>query len=286
MSAQEAKPSPWWAWVLGAMLIGLAFYPTVRWLAATWLGNPYYAHGFLVPVISAVLAWRLQKRSAHHPKGGPATGNASVLGMVAMGAGLGLHLASLAQRLLLPSSLAFVAVVAGLVWSLGGFALLRRQAFPLAFLLLMIPQSWLELSTPHLARMVADASAEMARLLGIEVITVGAQIELPTASLTVGAPCSGVNSLAALITLAVLYAYLVRGPALSRWLLAILAAPLALGANLVRVWLIILVAHYAGPELALTLFHDWSSPLLFLLALVLLIATGRGLGCAGIRSDI
>ena len=44
--------------LIGILLLAL-FYPTIRWLVSEWLGNDYYSHGFIVPVISAVLAWRL-----------------------------------------------------------------------------------------------------------------------------------------------------------------------------------------------------------------------------------
>lgn len=283
---QQVRPAPWWVWLLAALLVGAAFASTCRWLGDSWLGNPQYAHGFLVPLVSVALAWRLQRRGGRGPESTPSSRGAFVGGVVLLGAGLGLHLASLAKGAHLGSSLALVLVLAGVVLSLGGWTLLRRQAFPLAFLLAMIPLPWLETSAPYLARIVAGAAAEMARWLGIEVITAGAQIMLPGTSLTVGAPCSGVSSLAALATLTVLYAFVVQGPVLSRLLLVALAVPIALGANLVRVWLTLLVTHYAGADLALTLFHDWSSPLLFLAALALLIALGKGLRCSGIRSDI
>ncbi len=44
--------------LVGALLLAL-FYPVLRWLAGEWLGNDYYSHGPLVPLISAFFAWRL-----------------------------------------------------------------------------------------------------------------------------------------------------------------------------------------------------------------------------------
>ena len=44
--------------LIGILLLAL-FYPTLRWLVGEWLGNDYYSHGPLVPLISAFLAWRL-----------------------------------------------------------------------------------------------------------------------------------------------------------------------------------------------------------------------------------
>ena len=44
--------------LIGILLLAL-FYPTLRWLVAEWLGNDFYSHGPLVPVISGFFAWRL-----------------------------------------------------------------------------------------------------------------------------------------------------------------------------------------------------------------------------------
>jgi hypothetical protein len=44
--------------LIGILLLAL-FYPTLKWLLGEWLGNDYYSHGPLVPLISAFLAWRL-----------------------------------------------------------------------------------------------------------------------------------------------------------------------------------------------------------------------------------
>jgi len=44
--------------LIGILLLAL-FTPTMHWLISEWLGNDAYSHGFLVPALSAVLAWRL-----------------------------------------------------------------------------------------------------------------------------------------------------------------------------------------------------------------------------------
>jgi exosortase/archaeosortase family protein len=68
--------------------------------------------------------------------------------------------------------------------------------------------------------------------------------------------------------------------------MVLLSAPIALIANYLRVFSILLLARYWDVDVALGFFHDWSSPFLFLMALALLITVGRGLGCYGVRLDI
>lgn len=283
---RDRQRPPWWLWGLAMLLIGVSFYPTLEWLVTTWVGSPHYSHGALVPLVSLFLAWRLEHRAGVEEQQG-ARGDRSFLGgALAVGAGLSLHLIAAMRRQHLMSAGALVFVLAGVVLAWAGSPTLRRQAFPLAFASLMIPLPWMESSTPYLARRVASVAGSIARAMGVQVDVVGAQIELPDVAFIVGAPCSGISSLAALVTLAVVYAFLVRGPLSSRLALVILAAPIALLANLARVCLMIAMAHYVGAVASLRFFHDWSSPLLLLVALMLLIVAGKGLRCGGIRPDI
>jgi len=282
----KAKRSPWWLWVAALLLTVIAYHPTFAWLIMSWLGNSYYSHGFLVPLISLVLVWRLQRR--HAPASGiPAvSSHAFIAGLILAGLGLGIHALALARQLYLVSAMTLIAVLSGIVLTLGGASVLRRLGFPLGFLLLMIPLPYLDKSTPYLARWVASAAATITRAAGLVVTVSGARVELPGTALVIGAPCSGVNSLAALMTLAVLYAFLVRGPLVARLALVALALPIALLANLVRVCLLVFLAHYLGEAAATRYFHDWSSPFLFILALGMLILVGKWLRCSEIRADI
>lgn len=287
MVDQGKRTAPWWFWVMALLLVGVSFYPTLAWLATTWLGSPYYAHGVLVPFISLALLWRLERQAKAETSHTARRDRSFLVGALAIIAmAFGAHSLAAKQQLHILSAGALIVVLAGVVSVLGGYPMLRRQAFPLVFLFLMIPLPWLESSTPYLARGVAALAGSMARAVGIEVIVVGARVELPGSALVIGAPCSGVNSLGALVTFAALYAFLARGPLLSRLALIILAIPIALLANLLRIWLLLVLAHTLGTDAALRYFHDWSSLLLFVLALGLLIVVGRGLRCSAIRSDI
>jgi exosortase/archaeosortase family protein len=50
-----------------------------------------------------------------------------------------------------------------------------------------------------------------------------------------------------------------------RWVLFGIGLPMALLANIVRVFAILGVAYWIDKDLAVKAFHDWSSPVLFLL---------------------
>ena len=262
------------------MLLGATYGRTLRWLAVTWLGNPYYSHGLLVPIIAGVLAWYGWRRAGRETGTTPSWPDLLAGGLL-VAVSLAAHLVALRRSLWVLSAGSLVAAIAGLTLALGGRATLRRHAFPIGFLLLMIPLPWLEQWTPALARAMAAAARAVVVPLGVPITVQGARVELADTAMVIGAPCSGVNSLAALVTLAALYAYLVRGPLPARIALVLLAVPVALLANLMRLVVILLLARYVSAEVALGFFHDWSSPFLFLVALALLIALGKGLGCRG-----
>jgi exosortase len=276
--AQPARPTvPRLLAACSLLLYLAAFWRTLAWLLTTWLGDPYYSHGLLVPLLAAYLAWRLRA-----PAGKPAF----AVGLLTVGVAYALQFLALSRSAYLLSSLALLLGLAGLTLLWRGWAGLRRWWFPLTFLMLAIPLPILERWTPALAQGVAQASGTLARLLGIPVLVEGARLLLPSAELVVGAPCSGVNSLAALVTLAALYAFVLSGPRAHRWALFLLSVPVALLANLLRVTLLLVVAELAGPGAALRLFHDASGIVLFVLAVGLLLMLGRLLRCSGLRSDL
>jgi exosortase len=261
-----------------AALLGLLFWPTLTWLVASWLGNPYYSHGFLVPLIAGGLTWRRRDVLAM-----PQPDDA---GLALIAAGLVAHLAALPWRLSVVSALSLVVVLAGLVWTFWGRVALRRLAFPLVFLAVAVPLPWIERVSPPLEAFVARYATQCARAVGVAATNVGAQISLTGTTFVVDAPCSGLQSLVALFTLALLFSYLVSGPAWARALLVVAALPAALLANLVRVTSLFWVADVFGAQAGLGYYHTLSSPVLFVVAFGLLIALSWGLRCSEIRPDI
>lgn len=262
--------------VVVAALMGAIFAPTLRWLVESWLGNPYYSHGFLVPLISAYLIWRRRHVTAEPWDGG----------LLVLAGGVALHLYALPSRMYILSACALIVVVVGLVLTFWGRSAFRRWAFPLLFLGVMIPLPFVERLSPPLEAFVAHQAAESVRLLGIAASAVGSQVYLPSAAFTVGAPCSGLRSIVALLTLALLLAYMAHGPWWGKIALLIAALPIAIIANLVRVSSLFLVAEALGASAGLRYYHTFSSPLLFLLACALLLLTGRTFHCHVIRSDV
>ena len=182
--------------------------------------------------------------------------------------------------------LALIPLLAALIGYLGGTRTLRRYAFPVGYLILAVPMPFVERWVAPLQRLAVTLSTALARGLGVPASNKGSQIILSRDRLVVGAPCSGLYSLIALLALAVLMAYIVEGRWWARALLAVLAVPAALAANVGRVLALLLIAERWGGDVALGLWHTWAGPFFFGTAVALLFAASRWLRCSRFRADI
>ncbi|HEY65728.1 MAG TPA: exosortase/archaeosortase family protein [Caldilineae bacterium] len=267
----------WWqAAVMGALFLIIAS-PTLRWLVNEWWTNDYYSHGLLVPPIAAFFAWRLWPGVHRRP---------SNAGIIALGAGLALYLGALVDRAYFIASFALIILLAGLVWFLLGTQALRRLAFPLGFLVFMVPLPFIEEVTLPLAQFTGVSSSYLIRLFGVKASVSGLQVSLPNTDLVVGAQCSGVRSIIALFTLTAIAIYMLRGPLWAKLILALATIPIAVLGNVFRVASLLLVANVWGADAGFTFYHDYSGIVFFLTAFGALLFVSQVVGCREIRDDI
>jgi len=273
--------------LIGVLLLAL-FYPTLRWLVSEWLGNDYYSHGFLVPLISGLLAWRLWVTRPVSLSSSALTGGdrERMIGLILTSLGLVVYLYALLQRAYFVTSLALVAIITGLAWYLLGTAALRRLSFPIGFLLFMVPLPFVEPLSVPMAQFTGVIAGSTVRLLGVPVTVNGAQVALPNANLVVGAQCSGLRSIVSLLTLVALVVFLAQGPWWGKLLLALSSIPIAILGNVLRVASLLVVANVWGADTGFEYYHNYSSIVFFLSALLLLLLFSRGVGCREIRDDI
>jgi exosortase len=255
------------AWVL--------FADTLRWLYDSWLADPNYSHGFLVPFIAAFFVWR-----ARAAFGAPQPNTA---GVWILGGALLLHLAATPFRIYPLSALALISALAAGVVLRWGWAALRASQYAFIVLVLMIPLPFLDRLSPLLETFTARVAAAIVSALGTPAVTFGSQVQLPLIAFEIGAACSGLRSLASLVTLAVVFSGMVTGPRWGKTLIVLAAIPIAILANLARVASILQIAQWFGASAGLAYYHDYSSPVLFLVALGLLIMLARTLKCGEVQ---
>jgi exosortase len=231
MQAIERSPSK--AMELAILLpLAAAFAPALLAMARVWSTVDYQSHGYLVPVVAGWIAWSTRPRRARLPSVQDARG------ALLLAAALALYAASLLASSASGQGLALVAAASGAIWYLRGWHQLRALAFPLGFLLFMvpIPPDWLAPVIVRLLDFVSSASVGLLQGFGVTVAREGNVIRLPGGQdLFVAEACSGLTSLVTLTPIAVLIAYLTPIGTLRRVLLVALVVPIAMAANLLRV---------------------------------------------------
>ncbi|MDQ3248857.1 MAG: exosortase/archaeosortase family protein [Chloroflexota bacterium] len=264
-------------------VLALLTWPVWRWLWGEWMGNSYYSHGILIGPVALYLGWQRFQLDKTWP-GWMAKGDSR--GLLLLAISLGLYLYFVYNKAYYLAAFAMIGLLLGLIWVFGGLAVVRKLAFPLGYLLLMVPLPFIERSTLPLALFTGVCSGALVQFLGLDITVVGNAITLPNANLVVGAQCSGVNSIIALTSLNTLAAYLLLGPLWGRLALVALAIPIAVAGNIVRVANLLFVARYYGAEAAFLFYHDYSGIVFFVLVLLLLIPLTRLLRCDTLRLDV
>jgi exosortase len=106
------------------------------------------------------------------------------------------------------------------------------------------------------------------------VLQEGNVIILAGTTLEVAEACSGIRSLQALLALGTVYAYFSQRVMWKRWVLVLLSIPIAIIANAFRVSGTGVLAHYWGIQAAEGFYHTFAGWLIFVVAFMLLLASG------------
>jgi exosortase len=250
-----------------AILIGLYAPVFPVWLEDLW-GDPNYSHVFIVPIISGFVLWQRRRVLAAVPIRGSWRGVPLILaGVAALIAGdIG------GETFLMRTSL--IVIVAGLILFHLGSAMLRALAFPLGFLLFMVPMPgiFFYAMTSRLQNLAAETGAWGLDLVGVPVLLDGNIIHLSRVTLGVTEACSGIRSLITLVALGVAWAYVMLPRFWMQIVLVISVLPITIVANACRVVMTGLVAQWFGVEYAEGFFHFFSGWLVFVLAILCLLA--------------
>lgn len=253
------------AWV--SALIAACYAPILLALVRQWNNDPDMGHGFFVPVIAAYIAWQKREELASVV----AKPNWWGLAIMLWGA-FQLYIATLGAELFLART-SLVFSIIGAVLLLGGTACLRIFSFPLFLLFFMVPIPAIiynQITFP--LQLIASRWAEFTiTLLQIPVIREGNVLELAQQKLNVVEACSGIRSLLTLTFLSLVYGYFFEKRTWVRVVLFFSTIPIAIVANAGRVTMTGVVSEIK-PELAEGLFHEAEGWVIFMVALVFLLA--------------
>lgn len=230
------------------------------WLKGAWNGETDYEHGILFPfVIAGLIIYQFKRLRAVATKGS-LTGLYFVL--------LGTALYAISYRTIQPriGAAALPFVVWGGCYFLWGWQTARLLLFPLFFFWMAVPLPSFQQATTHLQLLATSMAHHGSNLFGVETRVVGTTI-LPVHGdwkpLDIATGCSGIRSLMALIMISSAWAYVANIKLWQKVVLFLMALPLAILGNALRVTSIFVIAEYGNAEWAAGTWHDWSGLLLF-----------------------
>lgn len=259
-------------WILLAALVA-AFAPALAAFSVIWDAVEYQAHGYLVGPVAAAMAWSRRDamgERAPHPAGLALL----LLALLMYGGGLLAGLLAL-QGVALPLALA------GLVTFRHGVSGLRAMAFPIAYVLFLVPvpPAWLTPVVVGLQGFVSAFAIFVLRGLGMPVLREGNVIVVPEGTLFVAEACSGITSIVTLLPVAALLAFLIGSSRRQLLALLLVVIPVAMFWNLVRVLATVVATRAVGVEQATSgTLHESAGMLTFVAGCVTLLVLSSWIG--------
>ena len=253
------------------LLLALAFIQPLTRLVLYAAKSDLNSHILLVPFIAGYLLYTQRVQIQTAPRSSIAgTVTAGGIGLAALVAGIVWGPSLSINDDLGLAALSFVSFAAA-----GGFLFLGARwmadrAFPVAFLIFMVPLpdvavSWLE-NASMLAS--AEAAALFFSVAGTPMVREGMVFELPGIAIQVARECSGIHSSWVLFITGLLASHLFLR---TRWRKIVLVAfviPLGILRNGFRIFVIGMLCVHIGPYMIGSMIHRQGGPFFFALSLV------------------
>ena len=264
--------------VLAVGLVVLAFIVPLRDLVRFALQTDLYSHIVLIPFVSIYLIWLIRSELPHNSqRSRVAPITAGVLAAFVLGSFWFLKRSGtdLPQvDALAFQTMAFVLTVIAVAAFLLGRERTRAVAFPLAFLLLMVPfptcvQNGIETFFQHTS---AATAALFFKLAGTTFFRQNTFFQLPGINLEVAPECSGIRSSLALFITSLVAGQLFLHRTWKRVLLTLLVIPLGIVRNGLRIFVIGELCVHIGPEMIDSPIHRRGGPVFFALSLLPFLA--------------
>jgi exosortase A len=245
---------------------GVAFWTEITAAVRVWMDSTAYNHCFLVLPLIGILLWARRRVVANaHPSSMP--------GALLFLPGLALLWSAAALLDVLEAEqLLVVALFEVLVLAILGWRLFRALLAPALFLFFLVPFG--AFLVPTLQRFTAAFATSGLSLVGVPVIADGLVIEIPEGSFEVVEACAGLRFLIASAVFGCFFATLVYRSKLTRIFFILLSILVPILGNGVRVFGLILLAHFQGNATAIEADHVIYGWAFFSLLTLFLIAIG------------
>ena len=274
--APENQDRKWRIWGAACFLLviiaafGQSLFTLMRYAA----GSDLYSYILLVPFVSAYLLWvRRHQFAKNYVTNLGFAAVCLIVAVVLLILSFAWQSATRASNS--PERLAFVTLSFLCCLAAGGFFFfgrdwMRSAAFPLIYLIFMIPMPDSVRDALELAS--KSASAEVANLFfhlsGTPFLRQGPIFQLPNITIEVAQECSGIRSSLVLFMTSVLAANLFLKTSWRRAVLVAFVIPLGILRNGFRILVIGLLCANVGPQMIHSPIHTRGGPLFFALSMV------------------
>ena len=229
------------------------------------------SYGWFIPLFSLYVLWQERRKIVE------SLGKPSVVGLLFVLPSLFVGFLGIRGLQVRFEILGFVGLLFGLTWTFFGRRTVGSVIFPIGFLLFCMPlHSYLDLVTIHLRLLAVSIASATLQGCGVEIVRQGTMLASPTGAfaIDIAEPCSGLRSLFAMMALTAGYAYFTQPTWFRRGLLFALSIPIAILGNVARIFSIVIVAATCSADFATGFYHDYSGYIVFLVAILLMVATG------------
>jgi exosortase B len=263
----------WLPLVLGLLLLYL---PTlVDLMRGLWSSNDHM-HGPIVLAISLWLAHRKWSTMLAVSRGQAD----SAWGWPVVVVGLLMYTLGRSQNIPMLEVGSAVVLLAGLLLLNFGVQALKTQWFVFFFMLFMVPlpSMLVDTLTMPMKMAVSYVAEHLLYWAGYPIARTGVVLQVGQYVLLVADACAGLHTLLTLEALGLLYLSLVRRDSAFRNVaLAALIVPISFTANVIRVITLTLVTYHFGDEAGQGFLHGFAGMVLFLSALLLVVAVDAAL---------
>lgn len=256
-------------WILSAILYAPVFFELYlrRWETID------YTHAYFILPVSLIIAWTKREKITKAVELGHSPLPLAITGISLAIFSLSLYILGGRWNYLFIQTLSLIPLLAGMVLFLYNKETLKNLAFPISYLLLLVPVPLgiLDSITLPMRYAASTMSAYLLNAMHYDVAREGLLLNMGGHEIFMGAPCSGFRSLITMMSLGLVYIYFCGGTKFKNIILFVSIIPLALFGNLFRVITLCLITFYWGEKAGQGFFHNFSGIVVFLIIILGLI---------------
>ena len=266
--SERLRIAGWASWILFGTL---AFVQPLVALIRYASENSLNSHDPLVPVVTAYLLF-IQRKTL------PAASRSSIVGtlllilasVTTLWAAIGVDGRLSDNDALSLQTLAYVCFVAAGGFLFMGARWMAAAAFPMAFLIFMVPLPDAAVRSLELASVQAsaDVAAWFFSITGTPAFRNGVVFKLPTIVIEVARECSGIRSSWVLFITSLVASHMLLTSTWRRAVLVAFVIPLGIVRNGFRILVIGLLCVHIGPDMIDSVIHHRGGPIFFALSLI------------------